>query len=58
MDETETKVNKTERIHIALTPDELRAIDKWRYANEIPARSQALRELIRRGMAAPDEKKP
>ena len=58
MDETETKANKTERIHIALTAEELRAIDKWRYANEIPARSQALRALIRRGLAAPEEKKP
>ncbi len=43
---------KTARVHIALKPAEIEAIDNWRYANHVPARSEAIRALIRLGLEA------
>jgi hypothetical protein len=41
---------KSERIHIALNPAELAAIDDYRFANRIPTRSEAIRRLIEAGL--------
>jgi hypothetical protein len=46
MDET----NKAERLQIILTPEELAALDDWRFANRMPSRAAAIRELLKRGM--------
>ena len=43
---------KTERVHIALEPDELKAIDDFRYAHRMPTRSSAIRQLISYGLAS------
>ena len=48
------KAKRTERLQIMLADVELQAIDDWRYDNRIPTRAAAIRELLRRGMAADD----
>jgi hypothetical protein len=35
-----------------LTPDELLAVDDFRYKGRIPSRAAAVRELLKRGLAA------
>lgn len=45
---------RPERLHIILTPDELDALDDWRFANRMPSRAAAIRELLKRGMAHQD----
>jgi hypothetical protein len=41
-----------ERLQIMLTPDELNALDDWRFSKQMPSRAAAVRELLRRGLAA------
>ena len=43
---------KTERVHIALEPAELAAIDDYRFSARIPTRSEAIRRLIQAGLEA------
>lgn len=45
---------RTEKLQLMLGPDELRAIDDWRFENRLPSRAAAIRELIRRGLQARD----
>jgi hypothetical protein len=35
-----------------LTHEELRLIDTWRFAKRMPSRAAAIRELLKRGLAA------
>jgi hypothetical protein len=44
--------NRGERLQIMLTEDELSALDDWRFARRMPSRAAAVRELLRRGLAA------
>ena len=41
-----------ERLHIMLTPDELALLDDWRFRRRMPSRAAAVRELLKRGLAA------
>jgi hypothetical protein len=41
-----------ERLQIMLTTDELTALDQWRFSRHMPSRAAAIRELLRRGLAA------
>jgi hypothetical protein len=41
-----------ERLQIMLTPEELAALDDWRFAKRMPSRASAVRELLKRGLAA------
>jgi len=41
-----------ERLQIMLEAAELRALDDFRFANRLPSRAAAVRELLRRGLAA------
>ena len=41
-----------ERLQIMLTKDELVALDNWRFDRRMPSRAAAVRELLRRGLAA------
>jgi metal-responsive CopG/Arc/MetJ family transcriptional regulator len=43
---------RTERFQIMLSTEELSAIDDFRFKNRMPNRASAVRELIRRGLAA------
>jgi len=46
------ELNRGERLQIMLTAEELRAIDTWRFRIRMPSRASAIRELLKRGMAA------
>ena len=41
-----------ERLQIMLTPDELLAVDDFRYKRRMPSRAATIRELLKRGLAA------
>lgn len=43
---------RSDRLQIMLTEDEIAALDDWRFAVRMPSRSAAVRELLRRGLAA------
>lgn len=43
--------NRDERLQIMLNPDELRALDDFRFKFRLPSRAAAVRELLRRGLA-------
>jgi hypothetical protein len=47
---TDHNQKRSERIQLMLDEEELEAIDTWRFANRLPSRAAALRELIRRGL--------
>lgn len=40
------------RMQIMLQPEELSAIDDWRFLRRMPSRAAAVCELLRRGLAA------
>ena len=41
-----------ERLQIMLNQDELRALENWRFDKRMPSRAAAVRDLLRRGLAA------
>ena len=46
------KVSRAERLQIMLTDEELMALDDWRFTRRMPSRAAAVRELLKRGLAA------
>lgn len=46
------ELNRGERLQIMLTDDELKAVDDWRFRTRMPSRASAVRELLKRGLAA------
>lgn len=42
-----------ERVQMMMAPEELAAIENFRFKHRIPSRAAALREILRRGLAAP-----
>jgi hypothetical protein len=44
--------SREERLQIMLMDEELRALDDWRFSRRMPSRAAAVRELLRRGLAA------
>lgn len=46
------ELNRGERLQIMLTHEELRLVDTWRFANRMPSRAAAIRELLKRGITA------
>ena len=46
------ELTREQRLQIMLTEDELRAIDDWRFTRRMPTRAAAVRELLKRGLAA------
>lgn len=44
--------NRGERLQIMLTEDELAALDDWRFAQRMPSRAAAVRNLLRLGLAS------
>jgi hypothetical protein len=40
------------RLQIMLQPEELRAIEDWRFSKRMPSRASAVRELLRRGLTS------
>ena len=43
---------REERLQIMLAPDELKALDDFRFQHRMPSRAAAVRELFRIGLAA------
>jgi hypothetical protein len=41
-----------ERLQIMLTNEEVEVLDNWRFAKRMPSRASAVRELLKRGLAA------
>jgi len=46
------EVSRGERLQIMLTGDELILLDNFRYKARMPSRAAAVRELLKRGLAA------
>lgn len=47
-----TGLTRGERLQIMLTEEELKALDDWRFSRRMPSRASAVRELLKRGLAA------
>ena len=45
------KLARGERLQIMLSPDELKAVDDFRFKHRMPSRAAAVRELFRLGLA-------
>jgi hypothetical protein len=45
-------LTRGERLQIMLTGEELQALDNWRFSKRMPSRAAAVRELLKRGLAA------
>lgn len=45
-------LTRGERLQIMLTRVELEALDTWRFSRRMPSRAAAIRELLKRGLAA------
>jgi hypothetical protein len=43
---------RVERLQVMLAAEELKALDDWRFASRMPTRAAAVRELLKRGLAA------
>lgn len=46
------ELTRGERLQIMLTDKELEALDNWRFTARMPSRAAAVRELLKRGLAA------
>ena len=46
-----SELNRPDRLQIMLNPEEIMALDDWRFARRMPSRAAAIRELLRRGLA-------
>ena len=46
------RADRSYRLQIMLHPDELQAIEDWRFSKRMPSRASAIRELLHRGLAA------
>ena len=46
------ELTRGERLQIMLTDQELVAVDDWRFDKRMPSRAAAVRELLKRGLAA------
>ncbi len=42
-----------QKVHVTLSPDELAAVDDFRFQSRITTRAEAIRELLRRGLRCP-----
>lgn len=45
-------LERQERLQIMLNAEELDAVETWRFEQRMPSRAAAVRELLRRGLAA------
>ena len=45
-------LSRVERLQVMLNAEELTALDNWRFERRMPSRASAIRELLRRGLAA------
>lgn len=50
------KLERGERLQIMLSPEELDALDDFRFKNRMPSRAAAVRDILRLGLASLDSK--
>ena len=50
----ERKKQRAVRLIVTATREELKAIDDFRFANNMPSRASAIRELLQRGLRLPN----
>jgi hypothetical protein len=43
---------REDRLQIMLSPEELKAVDNFRFSHRMPSRAAAVRELLRHGIAS------
>jgi hypothetical protein len=48
----DNELTRGERLQIMLSPDELAAVDDYRFKQRMPSRAAAVRDLLRLGLAA------
>jgi len=46
------ELERGERLQIMMAAEELALVDSWRFARRMPSRAAAVRELLKRGLAA------
>ena len=46
------ELTRGDRLQIMLTREEVNALDDWRFQRRMPSRAAAVRELLKRGLAA------
>ena len=46
-----SELNRSDRLQVMLSPEEISALDDWRFAHRMPSRAAAIRDLLRRGLA-------
>ena len=46
------ELTRAERLQVMLSDSELTTLDEWRFARHMPSRASAIRELLKRGLAA------
>ena len=46
-----SELDRPDRLQIMLSPEEISALDDWRFTRRMPSRAAAIRELLRRGLA-------
>jgi hypothetical protein len=44
-------LSREQRLQIMLSPQEIKALDDWRFSRRMPSRAAAIRELLKRGLA-------
>ena len=49
-------LERPERLQIMLSPDELEALENWRFDTRMPSRAAAVRELLRERLAGKEER--
>jgi hypothetical protein len=45
-------LTREERLQVMLSPEELKAVDDFRFAHHMPSRAAAVRELLRHGLTS------
>ena len=54
---TPKALQRTERLEVFVSDEELAAIDEFRFENRMPNRTAAVRELLRRGLATAEKER-
>jgi hypothetical protein len=47
-----SEIERDIRLQIMLSPEEMRALEDWRFSRRMPSRASAIRELLKRGLTA------
>lgn len=47
-----SRLTRGDRLQIMLTGEEVETLDNWRFSRRMPSRASAVRELLKRGLAA------